>query len=79
MADGESFPVADAAARWAFTADDMAALHGAYNVLTRKGNETSRGDDWDPVLDRAHHGIGLIIALVTAEAARRNPVLPGPS
>ena len=70
---GESFPVADAAARWAFTAEDMTVLGAAYELLTRKGNETSHSGEWDPVLDRAHHGLGLVIALVTADQARAKP------
>lgn len=76
---GESFPVADAAARWAFTAEDMTGIETAYDILTRKGNETSHGDDWDPILDRAHHGLGLIIALVTAGDLRNGRPVAGES
>jgi hypothetical protein len=49
----------------------MATLRAAYDLLTRKGNDTSRDGEWDPVLDRAHHGLGLVLGLHAADEVRQ--------
>jgi hypothetical protein len=64
------FPVGTAAARWAFTAEQVAVITSAYELLRDKGNETAHGEVWDYMLDQAHHGLGLILAMVMVKEIR---------
>jgi hypothetical protein len=47
------------------TEADMQAIQRAYDVLLRIGNATAPGDGdvWDEYIDRAHHDLGLLLAL----------------
>lgn len=54
---------------WRFTHDERTAIRVVYEALTRVGNETRDAakfptdvDHWDPVLDHAHHHLGLVLA-----------------
>lgn len=50
----------------AFTADDLAKVQDAYAAVRRVGNETAISGEWNEYLDRAHHGLGLILAVHAA-------------
>jgi hypothetical protein len=67
----ERWPIDTAAQRWAFTEAEMGVIVAAYDLLTRKGNEGADDGVWEPLLDRAHHGLGIIQGLVAAETVRR--------
>jgi hypothetical protein len=45
------------------TEADMQAIQQAYEVLTRIGNATATGEVWDEYIDRAHHDLGLLLAV----------------
>lgn len=49
---------------WPFAADERRTLLRAYDALTRVGNVTrdTETDRWDPILDRAQHDLGLLLA-----------------
>lgn len=77
--------VAAAPPRWPFTAVERSTLREAYDALTRVGNLTHdvarHGTDcggWDPLLDRAHHDLGLLHVL-WRDGTGRAPRLPGAS
>lgn len=48
------------------TADDLVKIQDAHAVLQRVGNETAVGGEWNEYVDRAHHGLGLILAVHAA-------------
>lgn len=49
-----------------FTDAEMTTISGAYEAITRVGNETAVAGQWDDILDRAHQGLGVIIAVKVA-------------
>jgi hypothetical protein len=56
--------------------DDRQSIQGAYDTLTRLGNETAAADGtWDDYLDQAHQDLGVILAL---NLARSNGTSPSP-
>lgn len=76
----EGAGAAAGAAGWAsvFSDADVEVVRAAYEVLTRVGNATVSGvredehGGWVPLIDRAHHGLGLLLAMLAADG----PVIP---
>jgi hypothetical protein len=46
---------------WPLPAADVLLLEAAYDRLTVLGNGTAVGGVWDPLLDRAHQAMGLLL------------------
>jgi hypothetical protein len=59
------------AVRYPLAVADAEQVEAAYDVLTRLGNETAEpGGQWDDLLDRAHHALGLVLVMHTAGGGR---------
>jgi hypothetical protein len=49
-----------------FTDDDMAKIKAASDTIARVAKETARRGKWDSSLERAHQGLGVIMAIQSA-------------
>ena len=49
------------AGRYPFTPAETTILQAAYAALTRVGRETADDFAWDEHIDRAHHGLAILL------------------
>lgn len=54
--------------------EDRKSIQGAYDTLTRLGNETAAADGvWDHYLDQAQQDLGVILALHIGRSGSPSP------